>query len=142
MGIPTAQAAQPISQQQPAPQGKGNSPMASSIATPSVLPDQNRDLGPNVNVFNQRANSGGLGQMVGKGGSMPQQPQQQQTQQITQQFPQPQQPQQFQGKGSTTNSATSGQPRMGQANSYPNTIQPWDNASIQPQKKSGKGKGY
>lgn len=139
MGIPTSQAAQPISQQQPAPQGKGNSPMASSIATSSVLPDQNRDLGPNVNVFNQRANSGGFGQMVGKGGSMPQQ---QQTQQTTQQFPQPQQPQQFQGKGSTTNSATSGQPRMGQANPYPNTIQSWDNASIQTQKKSGKGKGY
>jgi hypothetical protein len=54
-----------------------------------------------------------------------------------------QQPQQqFQGKGSTTNSATSGQPRIGQSNPYPNTIQPWDNASIQPQAQSGKGKGY
>ena len=34
------------------------------------------------------------------------------------------------------------QPRMGQPNAYSNTIQPWDNASIQPQKQSGKGKGY
>jgi len=43
----------------------------------------------------------------------------------------------------TTNSATSGQPQMGQANPYSNTIQPWDNASIQPrQTQSGKGKGY
>jgi hypothetical protein len=42
----------------------------------------------------------------------------------------------------TTNSATSGQPRIGQSNPYPNTIQPWDNASIQPQTQSGKGKGH
>jgi hypothetical protein len=43
----------------------------------------------------------------------------------------------------TTNSATSGRPQMGQPNPYSNTIQPWDNASIQPrQTQSGKGKGY
>ena len=52
------------------------------------------------------------------------------------------QPQQYHGKGSTTNSATSGQPRMGQSNPYPNTIQPWDNANNQTQTRSGKGKGY
>jgi hypothetical protein len=50
------------------------------------------------------------------------------------------QPQQYQGKGGTTNSATSGQPRMGQANPYSNTIQPWDNGNNQTQ--SGKGKGH
>jgi len=35
-----------------------------------------------------------------------------------------------------------GQPRIGMPNAYSNTIQPWDNASIQPQRQSGKGKGY
>lgn len=57
------------------------------------------------------------------------------------QMPPPsQQQQQYQGKGGTTNSATSGQPRMGQANPYSNTIQPWDNGNNQTQ--SGKGKGH
>ena len=47
------------------------------------------------------------------------------------------------GKGSSTNSATSGQPRMGQPNRYANTIPQWDNASQQlsPAKSGGKGKG-
>jgi hypothetical protein len=48
------------------------------------------------------------------------------------------------GKGASTNSATSGQPRMGQPNNYANTIPQWDNASqqlTQPAKRSGKGKG-
>ena len=50
--------------------------------------------------------------------------------------------QQFQGKGGSTNAATSGQPQMGQPNNYRNTIQPWDNANIQPQRQAGgKGKG-
>lgn len=46
--------------------------------------------------------------------------------------------------GSTTNAATSGQPRMAQPNMYPNTVGKWDNASIQPtqsQSSGGKGKG-
>lgn len=61
----------------------------------------------------------------------------------------------IQGKGgASTNSATSGQPQMGdpsqdpmqnqlfqQQRRFPNTIQSWDNANIQPQTKSGKGKG-
>jgi hypothetical protein len=65
--------------------------------------------------------------------------------------PENQQPQQRQplsqslGKGAkSTNAATSGQPQMGQPNMYPNTIRPWDNASIQPQQsrnRGGKGKG-
>jgi len=47
------------------------------------------------------------------------------------------------GKGTSTNSATSGQPRMGQPNNYANTIPQWDNASQQlaPAQRSGKGKG-
>lgn len=47
------------------------------------------------------------------------------------------------GKGSSTNSATSGQPRMGQPNRYANTIPQWDNASQQlaPAQSGGKGKG-
>ena len=47
------------------------------------------------------------------------------------------------GKGASTNSATSGQPRMGQPNNYANTIPQWDNASQQlaPAQRSGKGKG-
>ena len=61
--------------------------------------------------------------------------------------PQNQRPQQSQltGKGAgTTSAATSGQPRMGQPNMYPNTVGQWDNASIQPQQSrnsGGKGKG-
>jgi hypothetical protein len=53
---------------------------------------------------------------------------------------------QSKGKGgSTTNSATSGQPAFGQPNMYPNTVGQWDNASIQPRQSrngGGKGKGY
>jgi hypothetical protein len=47
------------------------------------------------------------------------------------------------GKGASTNSATSGQPKMGQPNRYANTIPQWDNASQQlaPAQRSGKGKG-
>jgi hypothetical protein len=47
------------------------------------------------------------------------------------------------GKGASTNSATSGQPRMGQPNRYANTIPQWDNASQQlaPAQRGGKGTG-
>ena len=47
------------------------------------------------------------------------------------------------GKGASTNSATSGQPRMGQPNRYANTIPQWDNASQQlgSAQRGGKGKG-
>ena len=45
------------------------------------------------------------------------------------------------GKGGMqTNSATSGQPRMGQQNQYSNTVGQWDNTQIQPVS-HGKGKG-
>lgn len=46
------------------------------------------------------------------------------------------------GKGGNyQNSATSGQPRIGQPNQYPNTVGQWDNAQIQPVQQQGKGKG-
>jgi len=56
---------------------------------------------------------------------------------------QPQYQQQSMGKGgNVTNSSTSGQPRMGQPNQYPNTVGQWDNARIQSsQSGGGKGKG-
>jgi hypothetical protein len=49
------------------------------------------------------------------------------------------------GKGGVqTNSATSGQPRMGQQNQYSNTVGQWDNTQQQTQQPrfgGGKGKG-
>ena len=63
---------------------------------------------------------------------------QQYQQQAAQQPPRPM------GKGGAqTNSATSGQPRMGMQNQYPNTVGQWDNTQIQPlqPKRGGKGKG-
>jgi len=53
-----------------------------------------------------------------------------------------QQPPQPMGKGGVqTNSATSGQPRMGQQNQYSNTVGQWDNTQIKPVGQQGKGKG-
>jgi hypothetical protein len=44
--------------------------------------------------------------------------------------------------GAQTNSATSGQPRMGAPNQYPNTVGQWDNTQQQqPIMGGGKGKG-
>lgn len=43
--------------------------------------------------------------------------------------------------GNYQSNATSGQPRIGQQNPYPNTVGQWDNAQIQPVKQQGKGKG-
>jgi hypothetical protein len=140
MGIPIAQAAQPISQQQPAPQGKGSAAMAPGTYDPAASMNGIRSqLEPSQNaaisqidstvggVPNQPGHGQTLSQTLGKGGQ-PTQPQQQ--------------PQQQFGKGGTTNSATSGQPRMGRSNPYPNTIQPWDNSNNQTQTQSGKGKGH
>jgi hypothetical protein len=65
--------------------------------------------------------------------------------QAAQQVSEPQQPQyqapQPMGKGGYTNSATSGQPRMGMGNQYSNTVGQWDNSQIQPVQQHGKGKG-
>lgn len=43
--------------------------------------------------------------------------------------------------GNYQSNVTSGQPRMGQRNMYPNTVGQWDNAQIQPIRQQGKGKG-
>ena len=127
MGIPSAQVAQSINQQQPAPQGKGgygNAPVGPA-ANMQQVDDTMQQIMPAVMPQPQ---------------VMPQQPQ---GKGFAQQVAAPeQQPQQQFGKGGTTNSATSGQPRMGRSNPYSNTIQPWDNASIQTQSNSGKGKGH
>jgi hypothetical protein len=75
---------------------------------------------------NQPQGGGGkIGNMVSQVADQPQQP-----------APQPM------GKGGAqTNSATSGQPRMGQQNQYSNTVGQWDNTQIQPVRQQGKGKG-
>ena len=57
-------------------------------------------------------------------------------------FSQPPQSPQPMGKGGVqSNSATSGQPRMGQQNQYSNTVGQWDNSQIQPRPQFGGGKG-
>lgn len=43
--------------------------------------------------------------------------------------------------GAVTNSATSGQPRVGQPNLYPNTVGMGDNTQQQPNQAQAKGKG-
>ena len=56
---------------------------------------------------------------------------------LTGQAPQPMDP-----GGNYQISATSGQPRIGQPNQYPNTVGQWDNTQQQPQMPmQGKGKG-
>jgi hypothetical protein len=45
------------------------------------------------------------------------------------------------GGGTITNSATSGQPRVGQPNLYPNTVGMGDNTQQQPNQAQAKGKG-
>jgi hypothetical protein len=55
---------------------------------------------------------------------------------------QQQRSQQPMGKGGAiTNSATSGQPRVGQPNMYPNTVGMGDNSQQQPNQAQAKGKG-
>ena len=135
MGASIAQAAQPISQQQPA-QGKGVGGSTPPAFEPndtmngvrSQLPQMDATTGgvPNQDGSRQTFNQT-MGKGSGKGSS--------------QQYTGSGQPNEF-TMSNTTNSATSGQPRIGQSNPYPNTIQPWDNASIQPQTQSGKGKGH
>jgi len=77
------------------------------------------------------------GQSSGKGGPIASAVGQVQEQQQQYQTPQPM------GKGGVqTNSATSGQPRMGQENQYSNTVGQWDNTQQQTQQPmQGKGKG-
>ena len=44
-------------------------------------------------------------------------------------------------QGASTNSATSGQPQMGQPNMYPNTVSMKDNSGNTTANTGGKGKG-
>lgn len=44
-------------------------------------------------------------------------------------------------QGQVTYPSTSGQQQMGMPNQYSNTVGQWDNAQIQPNRPSGKGKG-
>jgi hypothetical protein len=80
------------------------------------------------------------GQSSGKGG-----PVGQAVQQVSQPDPNPMDgkptPQPMGKGGAQTNSATSGQPRMGMQNQYSNTVGQWDNTQIQPVQRNGKGKG-
>jgi hypothetical protein len=133
MGAQTAQAAQPISQQQPAPQGKGSAqagmpnveqPMAQTQVLPGA--DSTTDGVPNQTGSRQTFNQT-MGKGSGKGSS--------------QQYTGSGQPNEF-TMPNTTNSATSGQPQMGQPNTYSNTVGPWDNSNNQTQVQSGKGKGH
>jgi hypothetical protein len=130
MGMQSAQAAQPISQQQPS---QGKSGFAGAPVNPPSANFQQTDDYMEAPMQPMPARM-----------PNPMDPESSQTDQNNSFMPQ------HQGKGSgksggmgsTTNSATSGQPRMGQPNPYPNTIQPWDNSNIQPQTQSGKGKGH
>ena len=130
MGMQSAQVAQPISQQQ-SPQGKGvggSTPPTFDAQSAGSLPDPSSING---GVPNQAGSRQTFNQTMGKGSGKG----------SSQKYTGSGQPNEF-TMSNTTNSATSGQPRIGQSNPYPNTIQPWDNASIQPQSNSGKGKGH
>ena len=92
-------------------------------------------MGASIAQVQSPQTSGGKGSPISQAVNIASQPVQQTP---VQQNYQPMQPQ---GKGASTNSATSGQPRMGMPNNYANTVGGWDNASIQPQRFGGKGKG-
>ena len=64
-----------------------------------------------------------------------------QAEQVSAREQQYQAPQPMAKGGNYQSNATSGQPRMGQQNPYPNTVGQWDNARIQPVGQQGKGKG-
>ena len=120
MGGFSAQVQQPQTSQ---PQGKGS--------------PGNQVAAPQVNTSSQYQQS------TGKGGSPSAGYAQNAINDNSQGPQQPQYQQQSMGKGgNVTNSSTSGQPRMGQPNQYPNTVGQWDNAHIQSsQSGGGKGKG-
>lgn len=111
-------------------------PIPESVAQPAVMPPSGGGKG------SPAARSDGLDQNAINANPQGFQQWQQQRAQQPAQYSPPDNT--MRGKGSSTNSATSGQPRMGQPNNYANTIPQWDNASqqlTQPAKSSGKGKG-
>jgi hypothetical protein len=90
-------------------------------------------MGYSAQVQSPQTGGSGKGSPVAQAAQQVSEPQQPQ---------QPQQPPQPMGKGGYTNSATSGQPRMGAPNQYPNTVGQWDNTQQQTQQPmQGKGKG-
>jgi len=134
MGMPIAQSTQPISQQQPggknSQQYQSNPQGGKGMAQPTGLRPQGDYGDPNLIQSLPAQAQQYAPSVVPQGGE-----------DFTAPMGGPNgRPQQYQGKGGSTNSATSGQPRMGQANPYSNTIQPWDNGNNQTQ--SGKGKGH
>ena len=154
---PTSGKGGPIGNAMSAPDGI-NQPIPESVAQPAVMPPGGGGKGsPPPQVTAQPAvmpqQGGGKGQRnyeqrpdgldqnaINANPQGLQQWQQQRSQQPNQYSPPDGT---MGGKGASTNSATSGQPRMGQPNRYANTIPQWDNASQQlaPAKSGGKGKG-
>ena len=129
MGMQSAQAAQPISQQQPSSQGKGaGSSIPATFDPNAALGDSRSQLTSTQDAVDSTM-SGAPYQNMGKGSGK------NGGQQYTGQPNELTMP-------NTTNSATSGQPQMGQPNTYSNTVGPWDNSNNQPQTQSGKGKGH
>jgi hypothetical protein len=121
------------------PQGGGGKGAIGQPAQNTPMPQQPQGGGKGQRNYEQRPD--GLDQnAINANPQGFQQWQQQRSQQPTQYSPPDGT---MGGKGSSTNSATSGQPRMGQPNRYANTIPQWDNASQQlaPAKSGGKGKG-
>ena len=76
--------------------------------------------------FAAQVQSGQTGRSSGKGGPI---------QSAIQTMPEQQQQ-------TVTMPGQGGQPRVGMPNQYSNTVGQWDNASIQPVRYSGKGKGF
>ena len=145
MGMQTAQAAQPISQQQPG--GKGSQQYQSNPQSGKGMAQPTGPVGdfgdPNPNVMPQGGDdfNAPMGSSNGQATAPIGQPQGKSQGGFASNMQMPPPPQQ-QGKGGSTNSATSGQPQMGQPNTYSNTVGPWDNSNNQPQTQSGKGKGH
>lgn len=110
-------------------------PIPESVAQPAVMPPSGGGKG------SPATRSDGLDQNAINANPQGFQQWQQQRSQQPAQYSPPDNT--MRGKSSSTNSATSGQPRMGQPNRYANTIPQWDNASQQlgPAQRSGKGKG-
>lgn len=135
---PTSGKGGPIGNAMSAPDGI-NQPIPESVAQPAVMPQQPQGGGKGQRNYEQRPD--GLDQnAINANPQGFQQWQQQRSQQPTQYSPPDGT---MGGKGASTNSATSGQPRMGQPNRYANTIPQWDNASQQlgSAQRGGKGKG-
>lgn len=150
MGGFSAQVQQPQTSQASQSMGKGGgqSPIANSIVAPAVVQPQTSGGGKSMS----QGRPDGLDQNAINADPTGFEQWQQQAARANVQPPNGGMPQggyngnstpKPMGKGGVqTNSATSGQPRMGMQNQYSNTVGQWDNTQIQPQSHSGgKGKG-